>query len=82
MMRTTGIDKDEIGIPYHSEGVCAMKSDMELVYFLTVRAAEMLAESHEDEEDWELWGDSEAVYLGEMKRKEQEIAHKYTRSAS
>lgn len=59
-----------------------MKSDMEPVYFLTVREAEMLAESHEDEEEWELWGDGEAVYLGEMKRREQEIAHKYTRSAS
>lgn len=59
-----------------------MKSNMEPVYFLTVREAEMLAESHEDEEDWELWGESEAVYLGEMKRIEQEIADKYTRSAS
>ena len=44
-----------------------MKSDMEAVYFLTVREAEEIAEQHEDDEDWELWGDTEAIYLGEMK---------------
>lgn len=59
-----------------------MKSEMEAVYFLTVREAEEIAEQHEDDEDWELWGDTEAIYLGEMKMKEQEVAHKYTRSAS
>lgn len=59
-----------------------MKSDMEAVYFLTVREAETFAEQHEDDEDWEIWGDAEAIYLGEMKMKKQEVAHKYTRSAS
>lgn len=39
------------------------------VYFLSIKQAIELAEQHEDDEDWELWGDTEAIYLGEMKMK-------------
>ena len=59
-----------------------MKSDIEPVYYLTIREAEMLAESHETEEEWELWDDCVALYLGEIKQKTMEIANKYTRSKS
>lgn len=59
-----------------------MKSDMEAVYFLTVREAEEIAEAHECDENWDIWQDDVAIYLGEVRRKEREIAEKMTRSAS
>ena len=55
-----------------------MKSDMEAVYFLTVREAEEIAEAHEHDENWDIWQDDVAIYLGEVKRKEREIAAKMT----
>ena len=82
MMRTTGIYNNAMGLYYRNLGVCAMKSDIGPVYFLTVREAEIIAESHGNEEEWELFDDCVALYLGEIKQKTMEIINKYTRSKS
>ena len=59
-MRTTGIYNNGIGLFYSNEGVCAMKSERNEVYFLTVKQAKINAGLHESDEDWDLWNDARA----------------------
>lgn len=36
----------------------------EYVYFLSVKQAMELAKKHEDEDDWDIWNDAEAIAKG------------------
>jgi predicted TPR repeat methyltransferase len=41
------------------------------VYFLTIQEAEMFAQQHETEEDWDLWTDAEVLnYIHESIQEE------------
>jgi hypothetical protein len=39
-------------------------SERSLVYFLTVEHAKQIAERHERDETWDIWGDEEAQLAG------------------
>ena len=67
-MRTTELYNNGIGLFYPNEGVCAMKSEKDEVYFLTVKQAKINADLHESDEDWDLWDDARARAEGKMNK--------------
>ncbi len=48
---------------YHNQREIAMQNN-EYVYFLSVKQAMELAKKHEDEDDWDIFSDTEAIAKG------------------
>jgi hypothetical protein len=45
-----------------------------VVYLLTVAQANRIASQHENNPDWEIWNDDEAILIGNIKESELEVS--------